>query len=224
MHVEEVWPLSTWYTRVLRALPGNSWHPQNTRLHCGKESSSFSCLDVRKDSRQLVKDGCQYKRGDRWAEKENSPTWYVRNSNHLFTAGLSGVLKHLLSHKPHFAIPHFPQSHVGLCVNLDGDKKAYSESSQWAIKGNKEVISKLRQENKQLRAKLSKRMKVSKRTHRTKNIKTQHSIGHDVNTYPTYLVPIIGHVSVSYCLVAVPKVIATYGWGEGCALLSIRCT
>ena len=43
----------------------------------------------------------------------------------------------------------------------DGDKKAYSESSQWAIKGNKEVISKLRQENKQLRARLSKRMKVS---------------------------------------------------------------
>ena len=62
-----------------------------------------------------------------------------------------------VGHKPHFAIP---QSHVGFIL-LDGDKKAYSESSQWAIKGNKEVISKLRQENKQLRAKLSKRMKVS---------------------------------------------------------------
>lgn len=162
-HVEEVWPLSTWHTRVLRYLAT----VDIPRTHvCIVEkkvivSSSFSFLDVRKDSRQSVKDGCQYKRGDRWAEKENSPTWYVRNSNHLFTAGLSGVLKHLLSHKPHFAISHFPQSHVGLCVNLDGDKKAYSESSQWAIKGNKEVISKLRQENKQLRAKLSKRMKVS---------------------------------------------------------------
>lgn len=53
-----------------------------------------------------------------------------------------------------------PQSHVGYIL-LDGDKKAYSESSQWAIKGNKEIISKLRQENKQLRAKLSKRMKVN---------------------------------------------------------------
>ena len=71
--------------------------------------------------------------------------------------GLSDVLKHLLSHKPHLAIP---QCHV-CSILIDGDKKAYSESSQWAIKGNKEVISKLRQENKQLRAKLSKRMKVS---------------------------------------------------------------
>ena len=207
-----------------------------SRLHCGKESSSFSCLDVRKDSRQLVKDGCQYKRGDRWAEKENSPTWYVRNSNHLFTAGLSGVLKHLLSHKPHFAIPHFPQSHVGLCVNLDGDKKAYSESSQWAIKGNKEVISKLRQENKQLRAKLSKRMKVS--VHIVQKI-SKHNIayiGHDVNTYPTYFAfwqTIVQH-NLYHQLLAMyqfhiawwlfPKLLQHMDGGRGCALLSIRCT
>ena len=82
----------------------------------------------------------------------------MRNLKHtgrpLFTAD---VLKRLLSHKSRFVIP---QIHVGFIL-LDGDKKAYSESSQWAIKGNKEVISKLRQENKQLRAKLSKRMKVS---------------------------------------------------------------
>ena len=42
----------------------------------------------------------------------------------------------------------------------DGDKKAYSENSQWAMKQNKDVISQLRSENKQLRAKLSKRMKA----------------------------------------------------------------
>ena len=63
-----------------------------------------------------------------------------------------------MSQKPHFVVR---QSHVGYIILLDGDKKAYSESSQWGIKGNKEIISKLRQENKQLRAKLSKRMKVS---------------------------------------------------------------
>jgi hypothetical protein len=67
---------------------------------------------------------------------------------------------------------------------LDGDKKAYSESSQWAIKGNKEVISKLRQENKQLRAKLSKRMKVSI---------------HNIQKVPPKM----------YILVAVSKVVAT---------------
>ncbi len=43
----------------------------------------------------------------------------------------------------------------------DGDRKAYSESSQWAIKQNKELISQLRAENKRIRAKLSKRMKAS---------------------------------------------------------------
>ena len=45
--------------------------------------------------------------------------------------------------------------------SADGDKKAYSESSQWGIKQNKELISKLRAENKYLRAKLSNRMKVT---------------------------------------------------------------
>ena len=44
---------------------------------------------------------------------------------------------------------------------LDGDKKAYKESSQWAIRQNKDVISQLREENKMLRAKLSKKMMVS---------------------------------------------------------------
>ena len=43
----------------------------------------------------------------------------------------------------------------------DGDKKAYKESSQWAIRQNKDVISQLRQENKMLRAKLSKKMMVT---------------------------------------------------------------
>lgn len=43
----------------------------------------------------------------------------------------------------------------------DGDKKAYSESSQWTIQQNKGTISQLRQENKMLRAKLSRKMQVS---------------------------------------------------------------
>ena len=43
----------------------------------------------------------------------------------------------------------------------DGDKKAYSESSKWAIRQNKDLISQLRHENKLLRAKLSKKMMVS---------------------------------------------------------------
>ena len=42
----------------------------------------------------------------------------------------------------------------------DGDKKAYSESSQWAIQQKKDLISQLRAENKMLRAKLSRKMKV----------------------------------------------------------------
>ena len=45
-------------------------------------------------------------------------------------------------------------------LRSDGDKKAYKESSQWAIRQNKDVISQLRQENKMLRAKLSKKMMV----------------------------------------------------------------
>ena len=44
---------------------------------------------------------------------------------------------------------------------IDGDKKAYKESSQWTIRQNKDIISQLRQENKILRANLSKKMKVS---------------------------------------------------------------
>lgn len=46
-----------------------------------------------------------------------------------------------------------------LCFQ-DGDKKAYAESSQWAMKQNKELILQLRNENKILRSKLSKRMKA----------------------------------------------------------------
>ena len=46
------------------------------------------------------------------------------------------------------------------CTCLDGDKKAYKESSQWTMRQNKDVISQLRQENKILRAKLSKKMMV----------------------------------------------------------------
>jgi len=42
----------------------------------------------------------------------------------------------------------------------DGDKKAYSESSQWAIQQKKDLISQLRAENKMLRAKLSRKMKA----------------------------------------------------------------
>lgn len=43
---------------------------------------------------------------------------------------------------------------------LDGDKKAYSESSQWTIRQNKDIISQLRHENKMLRVKLSRKMKA----------------------------------------------------------------
>ena len=50
---------------------------------------------------------------------------------------------------------------VCVCVCADGDKKAYKESSQWTIHQNKDIISQLRQENKMLRAKLSKKMMVS---------------------------------------------------------------
>lgn len=42
----------------------------------------------------------------------------------------------------------------------DGDKKAYSETSQYAIKMKKDLIKKLREENKNLRAKLSRKMEV----------------------------------------------------------------
>ena len=48
-----------------------------------------------------------------------------------------------------------------LCTCTDGDKKAYSESSQWAMRQNKDMTSQLRQENKLLRAKLSGKMMVS---------------------------------------------------------------
>lgn len=40
---------------------------------------------------------------------------------------------------------------------LDGDRKAYFESSQWTMKKNKETIAKLREKNKQLRADLAKK-------------------------------------------------------------------
>lgn len=43
---------------------------------------------------------------------------------------------------------------------LDGDRKAYSESSQWAMKQNKDLILHLRSENKVLRSRLSRRMKA----------------------------------------------------------------
>ena len=49
-----------------------------------------------------------------------------------------------------------------MSVCVDGDKKAYKESSQWTIHQNKDIISQLRQENKMLRAKLSKKMMVYK--------------------------------------------------------------
>ena len=42
----------------------------------------------------------------------------------------------------------------------DGDKKAYSETSQYAIKMKKDLIKGLREENKNLRAKLSRKMEV----------------------------------------------------------------
>lgn len=40
---------------------------------------------------------------------------------------------------------------------LDGDRKAYYESSQWTMKKNKDTISKLREKNKRLRAELAKK-------------------------------------------------------------------
>lgn len=56
---------------------------------------------------------------------------------------------------------------ASLCVDdapsptsADGDKKAYSESSQYAIKMKKDTIKWLREENKNLRAKLSRKMEV----------------------------------------------------------------
>lgn len=49
---------------------------------------------------------------------------------------------------------------VWCCFHLDGDKKAYSESSQWAMKQNKDLILHLRSENKVLRSRLSRRMKA----------------------------------------------------------------
>lgn len=42
----------------------------------------------------------------------------------------------------------------------DGDKKAYAESSQWAMKQNKELVNQLRSENKILRSKLAKLMQA----------------------------------------------------------------
>lgn len=49
---------------------------------------------------------------------------------------------------------------MGNLLSLDGDKKAYAESSQWAMKQNKDLIFQLRNENKMLRAKLSRLMKA----------------------------------------------------------------
>lgn len=40
---------------------------------------------------------------------------------------------------------------------LDGDRKAYYESSQWTMKKNKDTISKLREKNKRLRSELAKK-------------------------------------------------------------------
>ncbi len=57
------------------------------------------------------------------------------------------------------SLPLSPPS-PSLLPSSDGDKKAYSESSQWAIKQNKELISQLRAENKLIRSKLSQKIKV----------------------------------------------------------------
>ena len=48
-----------------------------------------------------------------------------------------------------------------LIPSLDGDKRAYFENTQWDMERNRVQIQKLRQENKDLRAKLSKKMAVS---------------------------------------------------------------
>lgn len=48
-----------------------------------------------------------------------------------------------------------------LLPSLDGDKRAYFENTQWEMERNRVQIQKLRQENKDLRAKLSKKMAVS---------------------------------------------------------------
>lgn len=45
--------------------------------------------------------------------------------------------------------------------SVDGDRKAYYESSQYAMKKNKDVIAKLREKNKRLRADLAKKKAVS---------------------------------------------------------------
>ena len=44
---------------------------------------------------------------------------------------------------------------------VDGDNKAYSESSQWSIRQNRNLIAQLRAENKSLRNKLAKKLAVS---------------------------------------------------------------
>ncbi|EDV28138.1 Coiled-coil domain-containing protein 151 [Trichoplax sp. H2] len=41
---------------------------------------------------------------------------------------------------------------------LDGDRKAYYESSQWTMKKNKEIVSKLRRNNRELRLELAKKL------------------------------------------------------------------
>ena len=47
-----------------------------------------------------------------------------------------------------------------MCV-LDGDRKAYYESSQWVIKQNRQKISNLRKEVKDLRVLKAKKLAVS---------------------------------------------------------------
>jgi len=45
-------------------------------------------------------------------------------------------------------------------VFLDGDRKAYYESSQWTMKKNKETIAELAKTNKELRHELAKKEAV----------------------------------------------------------------
>lgn len=49
----------------------------------------------------------------------------------------------------------------GIHLFLEGDRKAYYETSQFAMKKNRESILKLRKENKELRKKLSDSLSVS---------------------------------------------------------------
>ena len=45
-------------------------------------------------------------------------------------------------------------------IYSDGDKRAYFENTQWEMEKNRSCIQQLRQENKQLRAQLAKKMVV----------------------------------------------------------------